>query len=139
VSPQYSKLSVRTPNDWFFCSVSDTYKKWQQLGKRRDLQSWEMFPSTVNAYFNPPSNEVWSTVTLLGIHFLQTLFAGCVPCWYPSSSFLLPRLVRLCLGGYNGHSLLNLGDRPNYLSYGSFGHVAAHELTVSLLLVSCKA
>lgn len=41
---------------WY--SVSDTYKEWQQLGKRRNLDSWEMTPATVNAYFNPPANEV---------------------------------------------------------------------------------
>jgi endothelin-converting enzyme len=73
-------------------SVSDTYKKWQQLGKRRDLQSWEMFPSTVNAYFNPPSNEVVFPAGILRPPFFSQ-------------------------------------DWPNYLSYGSFGHVAAHELT----------
>jgi endothelin-converting enzyme len=39
-------------------SVSDIYKEWQQLGKRRDLNTWEMTPATVNAYFNPPSNEI---------------------------------------------------------------------------------
>lgn len=39
-------------------SSSDTYKQWQQLGKRRDLDAWEMTPATVNAYFNPPANEI---------------------------------------------------------------------------------
>ncbi|KAN0123833.1 metallo peptidase [Russula decolorans] len=39
-------------------SSSDTYKQWQQLGKRRDLDGWEMTPATVNAYFNPPANEI---------------------------------------------------------------------------------
>lgn len=38
--------------------VSDQYKKWQKLGKRRDPEAWEMYPSQVNAYFNPPANEV---------------------------------------------------------------------------------
>ena len=37
---------------------SNQFKKWLLVGKQRDLESWEMFPSTVNAYFNPPSNEV---------------------------------------------------------------------------------
>ncbi|KAI0006055.1 Metalloprotease [Russula compacta] len=39
-------------------SSSDIYKEWQQLGKRRDLDAWEMTPATVNAYFNPPANEI---------------------------------------------------------------------------------
>lgn len=38
--------------------ASDVYKEWQLLGKRRDMDSWEMYPSMVNAYFNPPANEV---------------------------------------------------------------------------------
>ena len=44
-------------------SSSDVYKEWQQLGKRRDLESWEMTPATVNAYYNPPANEVGFTRT----------------------------------------------------------------------------
>ncbi|KAI0319791.1 hypothetical protein OF83DRAFT_1108212 [Amylostereum chailletii] len=39
-------------------SASDVYKTWQTLGKRRDLQGWEMTPATVNAYYNPPGNEI---------------------------------------------------------------------------------
>ncbi|TFK29797.1 endothelin-converting enzyme 1 [Coprinopsis marcescibilis] len=39
-------------------SASDVFKKWLQLGKQRNFESWEMFPTTVNAYFNPPSNEI---------------------------------------------------------------------------------
>jgi endothelin-converting enzyme len=38
--------------------ASDEYKKWQKLGKSRDPEAWEMYPSMVNAYFNPPANEV---------------------------------------------------------------------------------
>jgi endothelin-converting enzyme len=45
-------------NNMLSASVSDTYKAWQQLGKRRNLDSWEMTPATVNAYFNPPANEI---------------------------------------------------------------------------------
>lgn len=42
------------------CRASDVYKMWQQLGKARDPEAWEMYPSMVNAYFNPPANEVGS-------------------------------------------------------------------------------
>jgi len=33
---------------------------------------------------------------------------------------------------WSGEVEADVGDRPAYLSYGSFGHVAAHELTVRL-------
>src|SRR5712672_127739 len=39
-------------------SSSDVYKQWQQVGNRRDLKAWVMTPATVNAYYNPPANEV---------------------------------------------------------------------------------
>ncbi len=42
-------------------SVSDESKKWAKLGRTRDLDAWEMYASTVNAYFNPPANEVSGT------------------------------------------------------------------------------
>lgn len=47
------------------CSASDVYKTWQKLGKTRDREEWEMYPSTVNAYFNPPANEVCLAQCLL--------------------------------------------------------------------------
>ena len=31
---------------------------WQTLGKPRDTAAWEMTPATVNAYYNPPANEL---------------------------------------------------------------------------------
>jgi len=46
------------------CSKQGQFKRWLQLGRRRDLNSWEMYPSIVNAYFNPPANEVRQSVTL---------------------------------------------------------------------------
>ncbi|KAG6832683.1 hypothetical protein H0H92_012255 [Tricholoma furcatifolium] len=73
-------------------SKSDQYKKWQQLGKRRDLESWEMYPSMVNAYFNPPANEIVFPAGILQPPFFDASW-------------------------------------PSYISYGAFGHVAAHELT----------
>jgi len=88
---------VKINDDDFFknmisAAVSDVYKKWQNLGKRRDLETWEMFPSTVNAYFNPPANEIVFPAGILRPPFFSK-------------------------------------DWPAYLSYGSFGHIAAHELT----------
>ncbi|KAF8078094.1 hypothetical protein FPV67DRAFT_33082 [Lyophyllum atratum] len=71
---------------------SDEFKKWLQLGRRRDPETWEMYPSMVNAYFNPPANEIVFPAGVLQPPFFE---AG----W------------------------------PSYISYGAFGHVAAHELT----------
>ncbi|KAF5373184.1 hypothetical protein D9758_001653 [Tetrapyrgos nigripes] len=54
---------VQGDEDKFFENVlsaesSDKFKAWLQLGKQRDPDSWEMYPSMVNAYFNPPANEI---------------------------------------------------------------------------------
>ncbi|KAK7049256.1 hypothetical protein VNI00_005857 [Paramarasmius palmivorus] len=73
-------------------SINDEVKRWFQLGKQRDPESWEMYPSMVNAYFNPPANEIVFPAGILQPPFFQK-------------------------------------DWPGYLSYGAFGHVAAHELT----------
>ena len=43
---------------WDGIRANDEYLKWQKLGKQRDPEAWEMYPSMVNAYFNPPANEV---------------------------------------------------------------------------------
>ncbi|KAI0093561.1 Metalloprotease [Irpex rosettiformis] len=71
---------------------SDVYWKWQKLGKRRDPEAWEMYPSQVNAYYNPPANEIVFPAGILQPPFFSK-------------------------------------DWPGYMSYGSFGQVAAHELT----------
>ncbi|KAK7023952.1 Endothelin-converting enzyme 1 [Favolaschia claudopus] len=54
---------VKVNEDTYFENIlfsrgSDSYKMWQKLGKRRNLDEWEMWPSMVNAYFNPPSNVI---------------------------------------------------------------------------------
>ncbi|KAI3608021.1 endothelin-converting enzyme 1 [Moniliophthora roreri] len=73
-------------------SISDEFKRWNKLGRQRDPESWEMYPSMVNAYFNPPANEIVFPAGILQPPFFHK-------------------------------------DWPGYLSYGAFGHVAAHELT----------
>ncbi|KZT44083.1 zincin [Sistotremastrum suecicum HHB10207 ss-3] len=55
--------SVKIDRSDFFgnmlsAAVDNEKKAWATLGKRRDLEAWEMNPSTVNAYFNPPANEI---------------------------------------------------------------------------------
>jgi endothelin-converting enzyme len=89
--------AVRINEDKFFenmlsAATSDVSKMWAKLGRRRDLEEWEMYPSMVNAYYNPPANEIVFPAGILQPPFFSK-------------------------------------DWPAYLSYGSFGHVAAHELT----------
>ncbi|KAH7929791.1 zincin [Leucogyrophana mollusca] len=91
----YTLVKVHT--DTFFDNMlsaasSEVYKMWQKLGKRRNLDEWEMFASTVNAYYNPPGNEIVFPAGILQPPFFSQ-------------------------------------NWPGYLSYGSFGMVAAHELT----------
>jgi endothelin-converting enzyme len=57
----YSLFKVK--EDAFFenmltSATSSEYRKWQKLGKTRNMEEWEMPPSMVNAYYNPPGNEV---------------------------------------------------------------------------------
>ncbi|EKM55471.1 uncharacterized protein PHACADRAFT_256119 [Phanerochaete carnosa HHB-10118-sp] len=73
-------------------STSDVYKKWQKLGMQRDPESWEMYPSMVNAYISFPANEIFFPAGILQPPFFSQHW-------------------------------------PGYMSYGSFGQVAAHELT----------
>ncbi|KAJ6500490.1 hypothetical protein C8R45DRAFT_70983 [Mycena sanguinolenta] len=54
---------VNVDEDTYFENVlsaaaSDSFKSWLQLGRRRNFDQWEMWPSMVNAYFNPPANEI---------------------------------------------------------------------------------
>lgn len=41
-----------------FYRTSDVYKLWQKVGKPRNTEEYLFWPSIVNAYFNPPANEV---------------------------------------------------------------------------------
>lgn len=88
---------VKIDQNKFFDNIlsavaGDKFRTWLQLGRRRDPEAWEMYPSTVNAYFNPPANEIVFPAGILQPPFFSK-------------------------------------DWPGYLSYGAFGHVAAHELT----------
>ncbi|KAF9520534.1 hypothetical protein BS47DRAFT_639027 [Hydnum rufescens UP504] len=57
----YSKVRVE-PRDFFgnilSARVSTQIKKWNTLGKQRDRNVWEMVPAEVNAYYEPPANEI---------------------------------------------------------------------------------
>ncbi|KAG8715265.1 hypothetical protein FRC11_004997 [Ceratobasidium sp. 423] len=55
--------AVKISNDEFFenmlsARAVENFRAWLRLGKRRDLGTWEMIPSEVNAYFNPPENSL---------------------------------------------------------------------------------
>ena len=57
----YSTISIS--NSTFFrnalrADTAEQIRKWQKLGSRRNPGSWEMWAQTVNAYFNPPANEI---------------------------------------------------------------------------------
>ncbi|KAJ3821178.1 Metalloprotease [Lentinula raphanica] len=61
IANYYAK--VTGDKDTFFenvlsASISNEIRGWLQLGKQRDVNAWEMYPSMVNAYFNPPANEI---------------------------------------------------------------------------------
>lgn len=57
-------------------TTSEKVKEWFQLGKNRDLEAWEMFPSTVNAYFNPPANEIVFPAGILQPPFFSKNWPG---------------------------------------------------------------
>ncbi|RPD66296.1 Metalloprotease [Lentinus tigrinus ALCF2SS1-7] len=88
---------VKISSDTFFenmvsARVADQIRTWLQLGKQRDPEAWEMFASTVNAYYNPPANEIVFPAGILRPPYFHA-------------------------------------DWPGYMNYGSFGHIASHELT----------
>ncbi|KZO95345.1 Metalloprotease [Calocera viscosa TUFC12733] len=61
IARYYSLVPIK--NETFFenvlsAQVADTIRMWAKVGKRRDKEEWEMIPSEVNAYFNPPANEI---------------------------------------------------------------------------------
>ncbi|KAG8772677.1 hypothetical protein FRC12_002944 [Ceratobasidium sp. 428] len=57
----YGALKI-SPDEFFENMLSaravDNFREWLTLGKRRDFGKWEMIPSEVNAYFNPPENSL---------------------------------------------------------------------------------
>jgi len=73
--------SVKVVKDDFFGNIlssvsSDFFKQWSKLSRPRDLDSWEMYPSTVNAYFNPPSNEIVFPAGILQPPFFASSWPG---------------------------------------------------------------
>jgi endothelin-converting enzyme len=75
---------------------SDVYKTWQKLGKRRNKQEWLMYPSQVNAYYNPPGNEV-GAAWWFGVGADADECADRVPGRHPPVAILRAELVRRSL------------------------------------------
>lgn len=90
-----------------------------------------MYPSIVNAYFNPPANEVriCAGAILLPLMVKIRSFSLLVSFSHPSS--VMDGRGAIC---YPIRGLIIC--RPSYLSYGAFGQVASHELTVNFSYVT---
>ncbi|KAF8610076.1 zincin [Ceratobasidium sp. AG-I] len=61
IAAYYGALKITS--DEFFenmlsARATENFRSWLTLGKRRDFGTWEMIPSQVNAYFNPPENSL---------------------------------------------------------------------------------
>jgi hypothetical protein len=114
-----------------FIRVSAQIKKWNMLGRQRDRNVWEMVPAEVNAYYEPPANEVRRLHFPCKYSFKLSL--DCVPRRNFATSFFQGRLVRAScyiFGKRVKANVVRYSDRPLYMSYGAIGAVAAHELTV---------
>lgn len=57
----YARVNV-SPADYFGSVLStvlvEEQRTWAGLGNKRDRQTWEMYPQTVNAYYSPPDGEI---------------------------------------------------------------------------------
>jgi endothelin-converting enzyme len=61
IANYYSKVEIK--KDYYFenfvsASVNAASIEWMKLGRRRNPESWEMYPSMVNAYFSPDGNQI---------------------------------------------------------------------------------
>ncbi|KAI0807426.1 Metalloprotease [Fomes fomentarius] len=75
----YSRVKIQS--DAFFenvlsARVADQIRTWYQIGKQRDHEAWEMYPSTVNAYYNPPGNEIVFPAGILQPPFFHVDWPG---------------------------------------------------------------
>jgi putative endopeptidase len=70
----FDALDVK-PGDAFGNALRSTAFEWQyeidKLGKPSDREVWEMFPQTVNAYYNPVFNEVVFPAAILQAPFFD--------------------------------------------------------------------
>ncbi|KAF9453276.1 zincin [Macrolepiota fuliginosa MF-IS2] len=79
IARYYSSVKVDKTN--FFnnmlnAQMSEILKRWLKLEQSRDPESWEMWPSMVNAYFNPPANEIVFPAGILQPPFFSQEWPG---------------------------------------------------------------
>lgn len=70
----------------------DLHKEWSKLGKPADRDEWGMSASTVNAYYNPPGNEI---VFPAGIMQVPVFYGPSAPLYLSYGAF----------GAVSGHEL----------------------------------
>jgi predicted metalloendopeptidase len=96
---------------------------WKRIGKPVDRSMWEMTPQTVNAYYNPPGNEVRF------VRLKRAVSAGRESA--TAAGFTNTDIWQIVFpAGILQRPYFNLDD-PDYLNYGGIGVVVGHELTVS--------
>ncbi|KAF9893058.1 hypothetical protein FE257_012469 [Aspergillus nanangensis] len=96
----YKDLSIS--NDTFFengqaAAKFDLHREWSKLGKPTDRNEWDMTASTVNAYYNPPGNEI---VFPAGIMQPPTFYGPSAPLYLAYGAF----------GAVSGHELSHAFD-----------------------------
>ncbi|KZV86541.1 zincin [Exidia glandulosa HHB12029] len=74
-------VSLKLDNATFFENIVnsiilDEKSTWMQLGQRRDHRRWEMFASTVNAYYQPPANEIVFPAGIMQPPFFSAKWPG---------------------------------------------------------------
>ncbi|CAN8105308.1 unnamed protein product [Discula destructiva] len=108
----YSNVSV-SANAFFDNRLSttknDVKKEWAQIGKPVDKDEWGMSASTVNAYYNPPGNEI---VFPAGIMQAPVFYDPSVPRYLSYGAF----------GAVAGHELSHAFDSSgrNYDQNGNY-------------------
>ena len=112
LSKFYEKVDVDSGK--FFAnrlsSIKNSFRKeWKQLGKPVDKDTWAMTASTVNAYYNPPGNEI---VFPAGIMQAPVFYDPEIPKYLSYGAF----------GAVAGHELSHAFDSlgRNYDQHGNY-------------------
>ena len=107
VKKYYDTLKIS--NETFFenqlaVAEFDVYREWSKLGKSTDRNEWDMSAPTVNAYYNPPGNEI---VFPAGIMQPPVFYGPSAPLYLAYGAF----------GAVSGHEL----------SHGKRSHLFQHQ------------
>ncbi|KAF5358499.1 hypothetical protein D9756_001692 [Leucocoprinus leucothites] len=79
IAQYYSKVEIDKGdffNNMLSAQKSEIFKSWLRLELSRDPESWEMWPSMANAYFNPPANEIVFPAGILQPPFFSQEWPG---------------------------------------------------------------